>query len=387
MARWEWLVKPDDDWHFIRRVVLKSTLLFFVLNIIYALAQPLPTISQLSAYNMLVPGRERFPYSDNPSEAFSLSYGVIEGLFAAHEIDASDVPEDAYQVVLIGDSSVWGVLLDVDETLSGCINVGDYTTTAGQEIVVHNLGYPVLSVFKDVLILEEALTYEPDAVVWLVTLQALFDNEQLRHPILQTNPDRVRGFIEAYDLQLDMSDLPQPNFFDRTIIGQRRELAEWLRLQVYGLAWWMTKADYAPGGFLGAPVRNLAASEGILNRDDINIGNLDSQGVLAWDVLDTGVALAENAEVPLLLVNEPIFISDGLNSDIRYNEYYPRWAYDEYRESLRARTQSNGWRYLDLWDRVPAEAFTDTPFHYRPPYTCEVAADIAQRLVTLSQQQ
>lgn len=385
MARWEWLVKPDDNWRFIRRVVLKSSLLFFVLNIIYALVQPLPAISQLSAYNMLVPGRERFPYSDNPSEAFSLSYGVIEGLFAAHEIDAGDVPEDAYHVVLIGDSSVWGVLLDVDETLSGCINRGDYTTAAGQAIVAHNLGYPVLSVLKDVLILEAALTYEPDAVVWLVTLQALFDNEQLRHPILQTNPDRVRGFIETYDLQLDRGDLPQPNFFDRTIIGQRRELAEWLRLQVYGLAWWMTEADYAPGSFLGAPVRNLAASEGILNRDDINIGNLDSQGVLAWDVLDTGVALAENAGVPLLLVNEPIFISDGLNSDIRYNEYYPRWAYDEYRESLRARTQPNDGRYLDLWDRVPAEAFTDTPFHYRPPYPCEVAADIVQRLVTLSQ--
>ncbi|MCZ7670394.1 MAG: hypothetical protein M5U34_26160 [Chloroflexi bacterium] len=39
-------------------------------------------------------------------------------------------------------------------------------------------------------------------------------------------------------------------------------------------------------------------------------------------------------DVPVLLINEPMFISSGRNSDLRYNAFYPRWAYDQYREML-----------------------------------------------------
>ena len=54
------------------------------------------------------------------------------------------------------------------------------------------------------------------------------------------------------------------------------------------------------------------------------------QDKLAFDVLDAGMSITPN----MLLVNEPILISNGANSDIRYNFFYPRWAYDEYRSML-----------------------------------------------------
>ncbi len=66
---------------------------------------------------------------------------------------------------------------------------------------------------------------------------------------------------------------------------------------------------------------------------DIKPGD-DLQSTLAWDVLQKGMALAQSNELPVLLVNEPILISNGENSDIRYNFYYPRWAYDAYRSEL-----------------------------------------------------
>ena len=47
---------------------------------------------------------------------------------------------------------------------------------------------------------------------------------------------------------------------------------------------------------------------------------------LTFDVLRAGVARAGG--VPVVVINEPIFISDGANSDVRYNSFYPRWAYD-----------------------------------------------------------
>ena len=60
-------------------------------------------------------------------------------------------------------------------------------------------------------------------------------------------------------------------------------------------------------------------------------------------------------------MNEPIFIAQGYNSEIRYNDLYPRWAYDQYRELLAAQVSSRA--YLDLWDAVPPEYFTGTPMH------------------------
>jgi hypothetical protein len=348
-------------------------------NILYFVFQPLPFINRLSAYNTLIPGRLRFPYSDNPDEAFNLSLEGIEGLFATHVIE-NEKAKDEYRIVVIGDSSVWGVLLHNSQTISGCLNRRELTTKDGKRIVAYNLGYPVLSLLKDVLILEEAKEKDVDAVVWLTTLQAFFDNEQLRHPIVINNRNRVENFIQRNDLVLDTQSLPKQRLIDRTLIGQRRELSDWLRLQMFGLAWWMTADDYAPTEFLGAPVANLPDSEGILNRPDISTDSLLEQGVLAIDVFHAGLELAEQNDLPVLVVNEPIFISQGLNSQVRYNEYYPRWAYDEFRSWLAQEAQDQEFAYLDLWNAVPATAFTDTPFHYTADFTCEVADRIAEAL-------
>jgi hypothetical protein len=75
--------------------------------------------------------------------------------------------------------------------------------------------------------------------------------------------------------------------------------------------------------------------------------------------------LAEN--VPVLLVNEPILIMGGIpNSDVRYNSYYPRWVYDQYRQFMADAAAKNNWQYLDLWDIFPEDAFADTPLHLMP---------------------
>jgi hypothetical protein len=79
------------------------------------------------------------------------------------------------------------------------------------------------------------------------------------------------------------------------------------------------------------------------------------------DVLDAGMQMA--GEVPVVLVNEPILVSEGENSDIRYNFYYPSWVYDAYRAALANACSENSWTYLDLWDAVPQEHFTNTAIH------------------------
>jgi len=83
-----------------------------------------------------------------------------------------------------------------------------------------------------------------------------------------------------------------------------------------------------------------------------------------------------------LLVNEPMLISDGINSNIRYNFFYPRWAYDEYRQQLAEHAAARNWRYLDLWDLVPAVEFTNSAIHLTPAGETLLANTIAAAIQT-----
>jgi hypothetical protein len=113
------------DFRFALRVLVKGLLLFALANLLFAALQPLPALGQLSAYNRLVPGRLRLPYGENPARAYNLSLYNLEAMFTSHEIAAGQKPPDEYRVLLIGDSSTWGFLLEPDETLSAYINAQD----------------------------------------------------------------------------------------------------------------------------------------------------------------------------------------------------------------------------------------------------------------------
>ncbi|MFP4322962.1 MAG: hypothetical protein ACLFTK_10965 [Anaerolineales bacterium] len=357
------------------RVVLKAGALFLILNIVYAVARPLDTIWDMGLYNTpLVPGRERLPYAENPAESYSLTVTDPEAMFATHELAAAD-DESAYRVFLLGDSGIWGWLLGPDETLSACINRGYYHTASGQPIRVYNLGYPLLNLTKDLVILDTALRYEPDMVVWFVTLASFFADDQLTRPFIQANAQTVRRLNAQFDIGLntdqlsDNTDVP----FERTIIGQRRQLADWLRLQAYGLAWAATGIDHRNPEFF-TPVRhNLRAAtdyEGF-ERD------IRAEGAVLWSLLDAGTAMARGQDAEMLIINEPIYRSSGLNSDLRYNFYYPREGYDWYRTALATRAQDAAWQYADLWDAMPPDAFTDSALHLTPSATCALAEQVA----------
>ncbi len=99
-----------------------------------------------------------------------------------------------------------------------------------------------------------------------------------------------------------------------------------------------------------------------------------SANELAFDVLEAGVRAA--GDIPVVIINEPVFISNGENSDIRYNFYYPRWAYDFYREELQFQAAGRGWDYVDMWEALPASEFTDSAIHYTPLGSRILAQDI-----------
>lgn len=353
----------NQTWRFILRLLLKAGLLFAVLNIGFVWLNPLPALGRVSVYNSLVPGRPRLPYSDQPNRAYSLSLFQLEALFASHVI-AAPKPAGEYRVALIGDSSTWGFLLKPEDTLAGKINAAQLTLPDGRRVTAYNLGYPIMSLAKDLLLLQETMAHQPDLIVWLVTLESFPYDKQLFPPLLQRNPEPMRQLIADHHLRLNPDD---PNFvteaiWDQTLIGQRRALADWLRSQVYGVAWAATGIDQDYPATYEPRQEDFEADDSF---HDLQPPHLTADD-LAFDILSASVSLARDAAVPLVIVNEPTFISAGQNSDIRYNFFYPRWAYDDYRPLLAEFCEQNGLRCLDLWDLVPGSEFTNSAVHVTP---------------------
>ena len=329
-------------------VLLKATFLLVLFNFGFAALSDAP-FEKLSFYNVIFPGRERLPYGEVP-ESYSLSPSDIDMMFASHVLVGAEKGADEYRVLLIGDSSVWGTLLTPQETLAGQLNALPLTV-CGRAVRAYNLGYPTLSLFKELMLLDYSLQYQPDMVIWLTTLQSFPEEKQFTSPVVADNAPRARDLIERYHLALD-PDVPQleeSSPWNRTLLGQRRFVADFLRLQIYGALWASTGIDQVyPQNYTPAQV-DLEPGDDFQGLHPADLTSLEEN--LALDVLEAGMLAAR---VPTLLVNEPILVSDGANSDIRYNFFYPRWAYDEYRRLLAERSTNLGWNYFDFWDLVPA---------------------------------
>ncbi|NWF68817.1 MAG: hypothetical protein HXY40_07015 [Chloroflexi bacterium] len=359
MVQWNGLSKPLYTRGFVIRVLVKSILLFLLANLVFAVTTPLPLLGSLSLYNRLLPGRARLPYGENPAQSYNLSLMSLEAMFASHEI-ARPKAADEFRVLLLGDSATWGILLRPEETLSGVLNAGGYTTEDGRRLHFYNIAHPIMALSKDLLLLDYAMRCEPDMVIWLFTAESFPRQQQLYPPLVQHNAAALRPLIANYDLDIDASDgrLVNFSFWDNTLIGRRRDLADMLRLQLYGFAFAATGIDqYYPPTY--TPRSNdLPADDTWYSFTPAH--TLTSQD-LSFDVLDAGITRAGN--IPVLLVNEPIFIANGENSDIRYNAWYPRWAYDAYRALIAAPAQAGDWLLFDTWNAIAPEHFTDSPVH------------------------
>jgi hypothetical protein len=356
-------------------VLLKATVLFLLFNFAFVLFRSVP-LGKWTIYNSLVPGRERFPFGEAP-QAYNRSLFDLDAMFASHILDGTPKAADEYRLLLIGDSSVWGTLLTPEQTLAGQLNARGLAA-CGKHVRVYNLGYPYISLAQELLILDQALQYQPDMVIWLTTLESLPKEKQLGSPLVANNPDRIRAIIAKYKLNLDPTDsaLDQSSNRGSTFVSRRREIADLFRLQMNGLLWAATGIDqYYPKNYEHAQIDLEDDKKFHDLTPDVNL-----RQALSFDILDAGMSAAQ---VPTLLVNEPILISNGRNSDIRYNFFYPRWAYDEYRSLLAERAQQNHWNYLDTWDLVPMQEFTNSGVHMTPYGESLLAEQVAEKIPTL----
>ena len=354
------------------RLLLKTAILFVLLNFAFPL---IPANNSVSIYNKIVPGRERLPFGENSAQAYNLSLFDTSAMFASH-ILAKPKADDEFRIILLGDSSVWGTLLRPEETLAGQLNAKNLKTADGRTLRFYNLGYPTISLTKDLLIFEQAMQYEPDLMIWMLTLESFPADKQLTAPLVSHNAARVRQLVSLYGFNADLNSdaLISPTYFESTLVGRRRAIADWARLQIYGVMWGITGVDqFYPETYDPAKI-DFDADETFHGWNPPVLPRAE----LALDLLPTAQKIAGN--VPLIFVNEPILISDGENSDLRYNYFYPRWAYDQYRQVLAEMSLESSWHYYDFWDIIPADKFTNSAVHLSAEGEAIFADKIAEML-------
>jgi hypothetical protein len=198
------------------------------------------------------------------------------------------------------------------------------------------------------MLLEYAMQYEPDLILWMTTLDA-FPIEKQASPIVLNNEEKIQELENSYGLKVEINNFEEKTFWDKTFVGDRRLWADLIRLQIYGVMWSATGIDQIYSDEYEKAQVDFDADE---SYHEFVKPNLDTND-LALNALETGIRIAD--ETSMILVNEPMLISSGNNSDIRYNFFYPRWAYEE-----------NNWTYVDLWDIVPANEFTNSAIHLTP---------------------
>jgi hypothetical protein len=335
------------------RVLLKALGLFVLLNFLYVLIAP--QRGSVSGYNLLFPGRTRLPFGV-AGDPYSVTVDDVDSMFSSHLI-AAPRAQNEYRVVLIGDSSVWGEGLGAYQVISEQWNhMG--VECGGKTIRTYNLGYPHPSVVKDLVILDKALEHEPDLVIWFVTLNTLIS--QRVNPFLVANRERTVNVLNSYEISFRQGRklaLKEPNFFEKTLIGQRSNLARGIKLQLLGFIWTATGADSNtmpqddPPDFAFDDDRRYRGME----------PPQDISSLLLFSALSAGQDMA--GATPVLIVNEPVYLAPGADRMVRYNAVYPRWAYDQYREAMSVQARRSGWDYLDLWDAIPPQYFLDASLH------------------------
>jgi hypothetical protein len=307
------------------RVILKALVLFVGFNLLLTL---FPNPSYF-VFRQLLPKLNKFPiyavYYDSQAKHGFGAQNVFDlnVLFNTHLISYEKKPANQYRIVFIGDSTVRDgtIYLMVDQ--QGC---------GGKILHAYDLGYYGASATKDLMILQEAMNYSPDLIVWSVTDRTLSNEPK---DFATANFADLIELTHTYSLSipLDQSLNRSSSFFSG---GDKIRLQTRLVL------------NYA---ILFPAIRNpqrmiQTATNDIKTNNSADQETLPPSGTYLFSALTAAPKIAGG--IPFLLINQP-----------RPSEVVAQADYMQYRQELLSLTSEQHWIFLDLWNLVPDEDFTD----------------------------
>lgn len=375
MDGWRWL-PSDRSWRGAARLAVKVALIAAALNLIYALIQPMNWLEGVSVYNHLVPGRLRFSFQDQ-NTIYATTVVRLTQMFAQHEISGSPRVPNQTRIAFLGGSSIWGYGLSPHDTFAACLQ-RDFQAPDGRSIRSFNLAYPAPSMLRDLITLRRALQYDLDTVVWFVGGIGILRPRMFVAPMLAYNPEEVRSLMDELNINPPEKAQPpaDPNFWARTLIGDRARIVTWTRDQLWGLDWLQRGEDGIP---FGPSVRYRdpdpdSEGEGVIFDPNfpLNPGEVSDVDFM-FDLVAAGHQMAAAAGVRVILFIDPMWYAPEGTATLRYNEYFPRWYFDQFQQSFERTAAQNGWELHDWSQALPNESFTDSVFHYTPEAACELA--------------
>jgi len=366
------------------RIAGKALTLFVAFDLLQALLNLDSKLENLSIYRHLTPTLARL---DIPRDYPTPVAWRLDPLLDAHRIGRPKPPEEI-RVAVLGDSGTFDYFSPAGEAIPGQMTRLAFRRN-GRILRAYNLAYQTPNSLKDLVIARHALSHGVDVVVWFVTLYDLARDAPSPyrpdvHLILRAN---------AEDLPILQREYGIDTWETRLLARQRRWYDPFLfvsgeRYRDHALLLSRSLLDaFVPGdpsdstlppkpwvGSLPLPAQPLFSERGA---NDPPMPNS------RWRILLAGQDLARRRGVRLLLVNDPIFVSQAPGSGREYNAFYERKIYDRYRATLEEFCRRHGIAYLDLWDAVPSLEYGNTPQHYLPAGNQRVARRVMERLEEL----
>jgi hypothetical protein len=340
------------------RIFLKAAALLVCANFLclWAKIDPVIALMNLNAWWLVGHGRPRLIY---PNESNTDGVLPIDATIQAHAIAYTSHSDSTFRVAVIGDSAIMGQGLTDDETFTAQLNMRNFKIK-GKRVVSYNLGYPGPNAAVQVLIMRFVLRYQPDLILWFVnpfTISDTTDSEQY-NLLYRVNRLPLTQLVDDYprDLGVWGSHHLAPLPFPRNLLAiQDTSL----------LRTWFISLSYP---FRAPNVPKIDDRRITMPLPDQAYMYIGADGFAhlptdAWAFFDVGESIAGQAHLPLLLINEPIFIGQGRNSDRLYDQSFARTTYDHYRLLLAHYTQDRHFWYDDIWNLVPPVYFTDTDLH------------------------
>lgn len=364
------------------RVMIKAIVLLFMCDALLIALRVPAAIDRWSIYRAFTPPTVRLGLAKQIGDP---AWWTLGPLLDAHEIAQPKAP-DEYRVIFLGDSATFCLYCPARESIPQAFT--DLAATIdGKRARAYNLAYPGSDWLKDILILKQALKYEPDAIVWLVTAKGSGDQplpqEPEAHLITRINAAELPALARAYQLNTWETEryAEADAWQQQSIWTHGGRLRDWLVLVARTVRTALIQPDqdltqdylYAGPPVTSQPIRAVAE----INSTLPGYGTFPNR---QWELLRAGQQMAQDANVPLLMVNEPMYIGSGENSDVNYNSFYERNLYDRFRATLADFARQHDLPYLDLWNLLPPENFSNTSLHYNAEGNRRVADEVMRRL-------
>lgn len=309
----------------------------------------------------------------------------LEPLLRQHELcwrTATDPHE--MRVALVGSSAAYGFPLSADETVGGLLN--QHFADGKISAHVFNLAFVHPYQLRDAVILHEALPYEPDVILYPMTLA------DFRHTAPVPFPTYSRFFEANAHTVRAMTATPPPGLEEP--LGIYRQWLDdtqtapqvWEVLREAGLFVRLTirRAAIRMATLLNAPPPPSNVQTGGRQTDyDCNLTTATSTGDFRdwkeWDVLAYLEELQRTRNIRVLLVHWPI--SHDPVGDC-YSVRYTNANVADFREWIAQESHARSLRYLDLHDAVPNDLFLDS-LHLSAAGHRRVSAAISRELDAL----